>query len=237
MTTTDLATVVPINNEAVLRSLKLNPQDPATQAMLLVCDRFGLDPILKHIVLIEGRPYVTRDGYLHVAHRSGQLDGLEVIDCGDTDQEWWAVVAVYRKDMSRPFQYRGRYPKKGGNSKYGPEMAIKVAEVMALRRAFDVAGLGSADEKHVDESTWVDLEPVLPDGWESWDDCDGTHQEAAARAAALDPEVRASLRSYKNEHGWPMSVTALSGFLDLLDEAEAIEDAEPVEGPEPDDAA
>jgi len=227
--TTDLAPVVPINNEAVLRSLKLNPADPATQAMLLVCERFGLDAILKHIVLIEGRPYVTRDGYLHVAHRSGQLDGLEVIETGESPDEWFAVVAVYRKDMSRPFQYRGRYPKNGGNKKYGPEMAIKVAEVMALRRAFDVAGIGSADEMQVDEATWVDLEPALPDGWESWGECDETHKEAATRAAALPDDDRQALRAYKDEHGWPMTVTALSGFLDLLDAAEedAVVDVEP----------
>ena len=32
----------------------------------------------------------------------------------------------------------GRYPTSGGNQKYAPEMAVKVGEVMSLRRAFDV---------------------------------------------------------------------------------------------------
>ena len=41
--------------------------------------------------------------------------------------------------MGRPFTYTGRYPTTGGNAKFAPEMAVKVAEVMALRRAFDVA--------------------------------------------------------------------------------------------------
>jgi hypothetical protein len=41
--------------------------------------------------------------------------------------------------MSRPFTYAGRYPTQGGNQKFAPEMATKVAEVMALRRAFDVS--------------------------------------------------------------------------------------------------
>ena len=36
---------------------------------LAIADRYGLDPLLKHIVLIEGRAYITRDGLLHVAHR------------------------------------------------------------------------------------------------------------------------------------------------------------------------
>src|SRR6185369_3215175 len=108
---------------------------------------YGLDPLLKHMVLIQGRPYVTRDGYLHLAHLSKQLDGIETLDEGETNTHWWAKVAVYRKDMTHPFAYRGRYPKNSSNKQYGPEMAIKCAEVAALRRAFNVTGAGAADER------------------------------------------------------------------------------------------
>jgi hypothetical protein len=52
---------------------------------------------------------------------------------------WRATASVFRKDMTRAFAYPGRYPAKGGNARFAPEMAIKVAEVMALRRAFDVS--------------------------------------------------------------------------------------------------
>lgn len=48
--------------------------------------------------------------------------------------------------MSRPFTFPGRYPATGGNAKYAPEMALKVAESMSLRRAFDVTGIASAVE-------------------------------------------------------------------------------------------
>ncbi|MBZ9752758.1 hypothetical protein K7W42_18105 [Deinococcus sp. HMF7604] len=125
---------------AVMRHLGLNPNDPATQALLLVCQKYDLDPILKHALLIKGRLYVTRDGLLHVAHRSGVFDGMEVLDQGSDQTHFTAKVSVYRKDMGRPFTYIGRYPKSGQIAKdYGPEMAVKVAEVMAMRRAFDVA--------------------------------------------------------------------------------------------------
>ena len=136
-----------IDREAILRHLNLNPQDVNTQALLLICQRYDLDPVMKHVVLISGRPYVTRDGYLHVAHRSGQLDGIEVLETSENNDEWAAKVAVWRKDMGRPFTYVGRYPKSGQQKKYGPEMAIKTAEVMALRRACDVTGVGAADEQ------------------------------------------------------------------------------------------
>jgi len=128
--------------------LGMNPRDPKTQAMVAVCARYELDPLLKHVVVIPGAgPYITRDGLLHVAHRSGQLDGIEIVSGPDlVDGEWRVTVSVYRKDMSRPFTFPGRYPANGGNRKYAPEMALKVAESMALRRAFDVSGMGIADE-------------------------------------------------------------------------------------------
>jgi hypothetical protein len=138
------------DREQVLAILKLNPRDPAVQALVLTCERYDLDPLLKHAVLIDGRLYVTRDGLLHVAHRSQQFDGLEVVEGPDLrETHWVAKVSAYRKDMGRPFTYVGRFPKmrkrKAGDKwiteehPYGPEMAVKCAEVMALRRAFDVA--------------------------------------------------------------------------------------------------
>lgn len=142
-----LAHVENVDQTAVLRTLNLNPNDPNTQALLLICQRYDLDPLMKHVVLIQGRPYITRDGYLSAAHASGQFDGIEVVEEGETETHWWAKASVYRKDMGRPFTYKGRYPKKGGNKDYGPEMAVKCAEVMALRRAFNVTGAAAADER------------------------------------------------------------------------------------------
>lgn len=137
---------VPIDQAAILKHLKLDPRDPATQALVLVCERYRLDPVLRHMVLIQGAPYITRDGLLHVAHQSGLFDGIEVVDQDETDSHWTATVSVHRKDMGRPITYPGRYPKNGSNKAYGPEMALKVAEVMALRRAFDVTGVAVAEE-------------------------------------------------------------------------------------------
>jgi len=129
-----------VKMSAILNAVGIKPDNPVHQAALLACDRYDLDPLLKHIIVIpNGGLYVTRDGLLHIAHRSGQFDGMEVVDQHDTDAEWIAKVSVHRKDMGRPFTYVGRYPHSGSNKKYGPEMAVKVAEVAALRRAFAVA--------------------------------------------------------------------------------------------------
>jgi hypothetical protein len=129
---------------ALLKAVGLDKVPPEQRELAMaIADRYGLDLLLKHIVLIDGRPYITRDGLLHIAHRSGVFDGMEVSDPTIVDigpgKFWSARCSVYRKDMTRPFTYAGRYPTQGGNQKFAPEMATKVSEVMALRRAFDVS--------------------------------------------------------------------------------------------------
>jgi hypothetical protein len=155
-------------SKALLVALGLDAVSPAVRELALgIARRYDLDPMLKHLVLIKGKPYITRDGLLHVAHKSGVFDGIEVtdpvIDEVRTDgarRYWRARATVYRKDMSRPFVYPGRYPINGDNVAYAEEMAIKVAEVMCLRRAFDVAA------------------PVVEEKWEL--DADDDETESAA---------------------------------------------------------
>jgi hypothetical protein len=126
---------------ALLKAVGLDRVAPEQRELALnIARRYELDLMLKHLVLIDGRPYITRDGLLHVAHRDGSLDGIVTSEpvLGD-DGYWRSTCSVYRKDMTHPFSYTGRYPKNGSNAKFAPEMAVKVGEVMALRRAFDVA--------------------------------------------------------------------------------------------------
>jgi hypothetical protein len=125
---------------ALLKAVGLDRAAPEQrQLAIAIAERYGLDLMLKHLVLIEGRPYVTRDALLHIAHRSGQFDGIETTTPEIVGDEWRATATVWRKDMTHPFVYGGRYPTKGGNQKFAPEMCLKVAESMALRRAFDVS--------------------------------------------------------------------------------------------------
>ena len=165
---------IALDHEAILRALNINVNDPKAQALILACEKYGLDPLLKHAVLISGNLYVTRDGLLAIAHRDGRLDGIVIEEEGENAQEWWTKVTVHVKGMSHGFTYRGRYPKAGQMKKYGPEMAVKVAEVMALRRAFGVTGVPAVEEQ------W----DVLPD--------DGpplASPEQVARIDVLLPQV------------------------------------------------
>lgn len=135
---------------------------PAEQRTLAlhIAERYELDLMLKHLVMVDGRPYITRDGLLHVAHRSGVFDGIEVSKPVLGETHWEASATVYRKDMSRGFTYWGRYPKQGGNQKYAPEMATKTAECMALRRAFDVSAPVVEERWDLDEAAPSEPRPV-----------------------------------------------------------------------------
>lgn len=131
---------------AILRAVGLDrvPEEQRELA-LAIARRYDLDLMLKHLVLIEGRPFITRDALLWVAHRSGVFDGMqltlppEVRDFPELGKCWYSETTVWRRDMSHPFTFPGRYPLSGQNKKFGPEMSIKVSESMALRRAFNVS--------------------------------------------------------------------------------------------------
>lgn len=115
-----------------------------------LCSHYGLDPLLKHLVLINGSAYITRDGLLHIAHQSGQFDGIEVALERLEDGEWAATCTVWRRDTTRPFRYTvyQREHQQGGGgawAKYPRAMLAKTAEVACLRRAFDVS-LGAVEE-------------------------------------------------------------------------------------------
>lgn len=126
----------------VRRTMFANQPADLVNMTLLICQRYDLDPLLKHVVLIKGNIYVTRDGLLHVAHQSGQLNGMHVT-LGKDDFGMFAECTIYRRDMAHPFTYRvyrDEYDSKTGAWRTHPRaMLIKTAEVFSLRRAFDVA--------------------------------------------------------------------------------------------------
>ncbi len=140
--------------QVVLKQLGIHPSDPAALTLVAVSHRYNLDPLLRHVILIPERDrsgritkhtvYVTRDGLLHAAHLSGQLSGivLEKLEKNEEQGVWEAWVAVYRKDCDHPFRYFGEYPIDPPHkhmARYAKHMAVKCAEAMALRRAFDIA--------------------------------------------------------------------------------------------------
>lgn len=180
-----------IRMSAILQAVGIDASNPVHQAALLACEKYDLDPIRKEVIVIpRSGPYVTRDGYLRVAHRSGQLDGIVIEAEGETPTHWTSRVAVYRKDMRYPFTYIGRYPKAGTNKQYGQEMAITRGERTALSRAFPVEGLAAGGE-----------------------DYDRTPTDTTATVAEI--EEITSVKDWVTEHGDPAEVDTDTGELVL----------------------
>jgi hypothetical protein len=130
--------------EETLKYLGLDPNDVKARAIVLACQRYGLDPLLGHIDFYKNRLYISRDGMLHVAHESGQLDGIVVEEQRQSEHGWSATVTVWRKDMSHPFTYKGGcgIDEPQAVQGHGAEMALARAERRALRRAFNIPAVG-----------------------------------------------------------------------------------------------
>jgi len=180
------ADMVEFDPAVALDYLGLNPEEPRSHALLGICQRYSLDPLANHVIVIPGRPYpyVTRDGHLELAHRSGQLDGIQVLEEWQTEKHCWAKVAVHRKDMGHPFVYTGRAPLKmrvkGGGEAWDPnadKKAVANAEVRALKRAFPLQLPSVADLDAIDEERAATTVSRAP----------GPVAEVAARVQQSDP--------------------------------------------------
>ena len=140
--------------------LGLDPARIEVRVLFLLCQRYHLDLILGHARLIPvkggpAQPYITRDGMLHVAHDSGQLDGMTVDEQRESENGYSATVSVWRRDMAHPFTYKGGCGIEEPQAKagHGAAMALARAERRALRRAFDLPAYDGADEPETGEIT------------------------------------------------------------------------------------
>jgi hypothetical protein len=238
MRTRDAAPAEPMRD--VLTALGLDPRKPETQALVLIARHYDLDPLLHEVDLIGTRngfkTYVTRDGMLKVAHRSGQLDGIVVDELREGDSGWACTVSVYRKDCAHPFTYSAGCGKQEPVAKQGngPEMALARAERRALKRAFAISS-SDVDEpaeqitvERVESSSSVESNSPLATA-----ELDPEREPAARDVArALDRDV-ASLQGIAHAAIGELTDTEKKAFLDRHQigsfgevwPAEAVEDA------------
>lgn len=172
---TDLITFDAEQKSLIKATLARNCTDTEFAMLLYQAKTLQLDPLRKQIwaVKFADQPaliFVGRDGYLQIAHRSGQFDGMESGTRAEgTDTIGWAKV--YRKDMGHPFVKEVRlseYDKKQGNWKVMPHTMIqKVAESQALRAAFAISGVYSPEEFGEKEPAIVDMGEIPADAIKS----------------------------------------------------------------------
>lgn len=148
---------------------------------------YGLDPFAKEIWFIKagGQPVImtSRDGYLKIANNDKNYEGLvsDVVYEGDSFQKTadgvthaygigkrggilGAYALVYKQGIRFPAYVFAPFRdyNKGNNvwRQYPHAMILKVAESMALKRAFSLSGLVSREELDSGDATPVEAELV-----------------------------------------------------------------------------
>ena len=147
-----------------------NCTDEEVKLMLYQAGVYHLDPLLHQIWAIKYQPgepariFAGRDGFLAIAHQSGQFNGMESGPIRDDKGKLvGAMASVWRKDMERPFTVTvnfEEYNKRQGNWEKMPQtMIVKVAESQALRKAFNISGIYAQEEMEA-ETTKADPQEV-----------------------------------------------------------------------------
>jgi phage recombination protein Bet len=133
--------------------------DSEFKLLVHMANEYGLNPLKREIWAVKysynpAQIFVSRDGFLSIAHKSGQFNGMETtfdeVKLDDNKKDLTATCVVYRKDMDHPIKvtvYQSEYDSKMSVWKTKPRtMLQKVAESQALRRAFNVDGVYSPEE-------------------------------------------------------------------------------------------
>lgn len=149
--------------DRLLRNLIMPKATPEQLDLVLaICERYNLDPLLRHVLIVSGNLYVTRDGLRHLAWQSGEFDGYgPIIESQDEKGKWVVTVSVYRKGIHRPFSATAYQSESENTSSpvwrsHPRLMTGKTAEVMVLRMAFGVS-LSGAEEIGFDDSNQTKL--------------------------------------------------------------------------------
>ncbi|MBQ8692031.1 MAG: phage recombination protein Bet [Synergistaceae bacterium] len=160
--------------ETIKRTVAKDATDDELRMFLHLANSYGLDPFARDIWFIKdgnSRPIImtSRDGYLKIANRDANFDGLDadVVYEGDLFKKTAAGVEhvystkgrgaivgayalVYRKDKTRPVYVYAPIADYRRNSptwrQFPHAMILKVAEAQALKRAFSISGIVTAEE-------------------------------------------------------------------------------------------
>jgi len=190
--------------------------DDEVKLALAIAHRYGLDPLLRHLVLIPGgknrryNVYITRDGLLHIAHTSGKPWSIEIDEPQKRENPYTGQEDIYLKGrvkvldpetgQTQVFEggvWFSEYNAGQGSWKTHPAaMHQKVLEVYLLRRAFDVA-LTPVEEMERVSPTVVQAEPVPV---ETAQGGSGGHARAQA-SNGITPAQLAKLNATLNELG------------------------------------
>lgn len=161
----------------IKKTVAKDASDDELGMFLHLAKTYDLDPFAKEIWFIKfgGKAtiFTSRDGYLKIANGHPAMEGLvsDVVRTNDTlvrtpegvshqygnprGEITGAYALVFRSDRKFPTYYFADYSEYRGNTdiwkKYASAMILKVAEAMALKRAFSISGLVTREEMDVEQ--------------------------------------------------------------------------------------
>ena len=145
-----------------------NCSEDEFKLLVYMAGKYDLDILSKEIWCIKygsspATIFTGRDGFLSIAHKSGQLDGMKA-GTFERDKVIFGYCEIFRKDMTKPFYVEvsiNEYHAKNKMWNTKPlTMIQKVAESQCLRRAFNINGLYSPEE--FDQVEKVDISKTKP---------------------------------------------------------------------------
>lgn len=131
--------------------------DTEFQLLVYTANKYKLDPLLREIWCVKRNAndpaliFTSRDGFYKVAQRSGKLDGINSgVAFDDKGALVTAWAEVWVKGSSHSFREEVYLAEYKGNSPIWNKMPItmlkKVAEIHALKKAFNISGMYGEEE-------------------------------------------------------------------------------------------
>lgn len=145
-------------------------------AFLMICNKYDLDPFASEVYAYPDRggikAMVGVDGFIAIANRNPQFDGMDHKDNFDKDGNLLSITcSVYRKDRSRPatateYMSENYNPNSPVWKKYKSRMLRHRATVQAIRLAFGVSGIAEKSEiedyqQTADATPTIDFNKVI----------------------------------------------------------------------------
>lgn len=129
--------------------------DDELLALVVTSNRYGLDPFLKQIYAFPKKgggivPLVGFDGWVAIANRQPNFDGMTVDVVGDGKNPESATCRIYLKDRAHPVEVTEYFSECHRNTDPWNQMPRRMirnkAIIQAIRVAFGVGGIYDEDE-------------------------------------------------------------------------------------------
>ncbi len=165
--------IAPDQLDLIKRTIAVGASSDELALFLYQAKRTGLDPLARQIHFVKrggkGAVQVGIDGYRLIADRTGQYAGNDDAEYGPGDPPDWARVTVWKLVQGQrcPFTATARWAEYVPDEKQNfmwkklPHLMIaKVAESLALRKAFPAELSGVYTDAEMDQAGAVDPPPA-----------------------------------------------------------------------------